>query len=116
MRLPARNLFGCVAFLSRCAVMTMLSLGSAIAAELELLHADSLAGPMRALKGAFEAKHAGVTVKLTSGVSRELARKILDGYPCDVFAPSSPAVIDEDLMNKRIVGSDKEATRVGYAR
>src|SRR4029077_15373538 len=27
----------------------------------------------------------------------------------DVFAPSSPAVIDEDLMDKRITGSDKVA-------
>jgi len=31
------------------------------------------------------------------------------GDACDVFAPSSPAVIDEDLMNKKITGSDKDA-------
>ena len=90
-------------------MLTLLSLGGAIAADLEVMHADSLAGPMRALKGAFEAKHAGVTLKLTSGVSRELAKRILNGDTCDVFAPSSPAVIDEDLMNRKIPGSDKDA-------
>ena len=87
----------------------MLSMPGAIAADIEVLHADSLAGPMRALKAAFEAKHAGVTLKLTPGVSRDLAQKILNGDACDVFAPSSPAVIDEDLMNKKLAGSDKEA-------
>jgi molybdate transport system substrate-binding protein len=64
---------------------------------------------MRALKPAFEAKHRGVTLKFTSGVSRDLARRIRDGDACDVFAPSSPAVIDEDLMNRKLAGSDKEA-------
>ncbi len=82
---------------------------TAAAAELDVLHADSLAGPMRALKAAFEAKHAGVTLKLTSGVSRDLAKRILNGDACDVFAPSSPAVIDEDLMGKKLVGSDRDA-------
>ena len=48
-------------------------------------------------------------MKLTSGVSRDLAQRILKGDACDVFAPSSPAVIDEDLMNKKVAGSDKEA-------
>jgi len=81
----------------------------AIAAELEVFHADSLAGPMRELKKAFEAKHPGVTINLTSGVSRRLAERILKGDACDVFAPSSPAVIEEDLMNKQIGGSGKAA-------
>jgi molybdate transport system substrate-binding protein len=81
----------------------------AYAAELDVFHADSLAGPMRALKPAFEEKHSGVTLKLTSGVSRDLARRIREGDACDVFAPSSPAVIDEDLMNAKIAGSENEA-------
>lgn len=89
-------------------LMTM-SMTSAIAADLDVLHADSLAGPMRALKAAFEAKHAGVNLKLTSGVSRDLARRILNGDACDIFAPSSPAVIDEDLMGKKVAGSDTVA-------
>ena len=80
-----------------------------MASNLEVFHADSLAGPMRELKKAFEATHAGVTINLTPGVSRELAARILKGDACDVFAPSSPAVIDEDLMNKKIAGSDKIA-------
>jgi molybdate transport system substrate-binding protein len=95
--------------LSRSLVLAMLCMASAIAADIEVLHADSLAGPMRALKVAFEAKNAGANVKLTSGVSRDLAKRILNGDACDVFAPSSPAVIDEDLMNKKIAGSDKAA-------
>jgi molybdate transport system substrate-binding protein len=86
-----------------------LLVGDAVAAEMEVFHADSLAGPMRELKKAFEAKHPGVTVNLTSGVSRLLAGRILKGDVCDVFAPSSPAVIDEDLMNKPVAGSGKAA-------
>jgi molybdenum ABC transporter molybdate-binding protein len=42
-------------------------------------------------------------------VSRLLAERILKGDPCDVFAPSSPAVIDEDLMTKPLEGSGKLA-------
>ena len=71
-----------------------LAIATAAAAELEVFHADSLAGPMRALKGAFEAKNPGLTLKLTAGVSRQLAGRIAKGDACDVFAPSSPAVID----------------------
>jgi molybdate transport system substrate-binding protein len=79
------------------------------AAELEVLHADSLAGPMAALKQAFEAKHTGTTIHLTPGVSRELAARIVKGEACDVFAPSSPAVIDQDLMGKKVAGTEKDA-------
>jgi len=93
----------------QCVLLTALSMTGAIAAELDVFHADSLTGPMRALKPAFEAKHSGVTLKLTSGVSRDLAKRIRNGDACDIFAPSSPAVIEEDLMNKKIAGSDKEA-------
>jgi molybdate transport system substrate-binding protein len=82
---------------------------AAQAAGLEVFHADSLAGPMRELKRAFEATHADVTVKLTSGVSRELAARILKGDACDVFAPSSPAVIDEELLHRKLAGSDLDA-------
>ncbi len=82
----------------------------ATAASLEVFHADSLAGPMQELKKAFEGKHPGVvTINLTSGVSRQLAERILKGDTCDVFAPSAPAVVEEDLMNKKIAGSGNEA-------
>ena len=77
--------------------------------ELNVFHADSLAGPMRALAQAFEARHAGIRLKLCSGVSRDLARRILEGEACDVFAPSSPAVIEQDLLQKKLAGSDKDA-------
>ena len=78
-------------------------------AELVIFHADSLAGPMRSLKAAFEAKHPGLNISLTPGVSRELAERILKGDACDVFAPSSPAVIDELLMDKLVAGTGKAA-------
>jgi molybdate transport system substrate-binding protein len=81
----------------------------AIAAAVEVFHADSLAGPMRELKKAFEQKHRDVTINLTSGVSKQLAERILKGDSCDVFAPSSTAVVDEDLMNKKVAGSDRDA-------
>ena len=84
-------------------------IGQAKAASVEVFHADSLAGPMQQLKKAFEGKNQGVTVNLTSGVSRQLAERILKGDTCDVFAPSSPAVVEEDLMNKKIAGSGKDA-------
>jgi ABC-type molybdate transport system substrate-binding protein len=48
-------------------------------------------------------------LSLTSGVSRQLAERILKGDTYDVFAPSSPAVVDEDLMSKKIAGSGKDA-------
>ena len=89
--------------------MLVFSIGTAMAAPIEIFHADSLAGPMRELKRAFEAQHAGVTINLTSGVSRELAARIVKGEAVDVFAPSSPAVIDQDLMGKKVAGTDRDA-------
>jgi molybdenum ABC transporter molybdate-binding protein len=80
-----------------------------MAGVVEVFHADSLAGPMRELKKAFEEKNRDVTINLTSGVSKQLAERILKGDACDVFAPSSTAVIDEDLMNKKVAGSDRDA-------
>jgi len=80
-----------------------------MAAPLEIFHADSLAGPMRELKRVFEARHPGVTINLTSGVSRDLAGRILQGDMCDVFAASSPAVIEQDLMGRRTDGTDRDA-------
>ena len=82
---------------------------AATAADVQVFHADSLAGPMLELKRAFEAKRLGANVVLTSGVSRQLAERILRGDGVDVFAPSSPAVIDEDLMNKPIGGTGPAA-------
>ncbi len=63
---------------------------------------------MRELKKSFEAQHAGVTLNLVSGVSRDLAGRIVKGETCDVFAPSSPAVIEQDLMGKKVAGSDRD--------
>ncbi len=95
-------------FLASAAAIGLLFAGNAIAGPVEVFHADSLAGPMRELKKAFEAKNQGVTVNFTSGVSKQLADRILQGEVCDVFAPSSPAVAD-DLMKKKIAGSDRDA-------
>jgi len=82
---------------------------NAMAGAVEVFHADSLAGPMRELKKAFEEKNRDVTINLTSGVSKQLAERILKGDTCDLFAPSSTAVVDEDLMNKKLAGSDRDA-------
>lgn len=79
------------------------------AGTLEVFHADSLAGPLAAMKKAFEAKNAGVTINLTGGTSKALAERILKGDTCDVFAPSSTAVIDEDLMGKKAAGGSQDA-------
>ena len=90
-------------------LLAVLSAGQATAASLEVFHADSLAGPMAEFKKAFEGKNPGVTINLTPGTSKQLAERILKGDTCDVFAPSSPAVMDQDLMNKPIAGSGKDA-------
>ena len=79
------------------------------AAPLTILHADSLAGPMRALKTAFEAGHPDVAITLVAGVSRDLAARILKGEPCDVFASSSPAVIEQDLIGHKVAGTNTDA-------
>ena len=89
--------------------LSVLPTGNATAASLEVFHADSLAGPMSELKKAFEGKFNAVTINLRAGTSKQLAERILKGEPCDVFASSSPAVIEEDLLNKRIAGLDKVA-------
>jgi molybdate transport system substrate-binding protein len=96
------------AFLRTIVATTLLASG-AEAATLQVFHADSLAGPMRELKRAFEAKNPGTTLNLTPGVSRDLAARIVKGDACDVFASSSPAVIDADLLGKKIAGTDKDA-------
>lgn len=70
---------------------------------IETWHADSLAGPMKEMKKAFEAKNAAVTVNLTSGRSKELAERILKGEACDVFAPSDPAVAKE-MFGRQVNG------------
>src|SRR6478672_1075875 len=72
--------------LQQAIVAAVVAFGSTLtmAAEIEVLHADSLAGPLRAVKTAFEAKQPGTTVKLTSGVSKQLAERILKGDACDV--------------------------------
>ena len=98
------------AMLTICLAATgMLPATNAMAGAVEVFHADSLAGPMRELKKAFEEKNRDVTINLTSGVSKQLAERILKGDACDVFAPSSTAVVDEDLMNKKVAGSDRDA-------
>ena len=75
---------------------------------IEVWHADSLAGPMKELKKAFEAINKDIVINLTSGRSKELAERVLKGDACDVFAPSDPAVI-RDMFGKTAGG--KEAAR-----
>jgi molybdate transport system substrate-binding protein len=96
------------------AVLTILSCGMlavvpAQAGTIEVFHADSLAGPMKALKAAFEAKNAGITVNLVSGRSQELSERILNGDACDVFAPSAPSAIDAALIGKKVKAMDRDA-------
>ncbi|MHB8772315.1 MAG: molybdate ABC transporter substrate-binding protein [Syntrophales bacterium] len=78
-----------------------------MAAQIEVFHADSLAGPMKAVKAAFEARTPAVTVNLTSGRSQELAERILRGDRCDVFTPSAPAVVEKVLMTKKVAGAER---------
>jgi ABC-type molybdate transport system substrate-binding protein len=87
----------------------MLAAGPVQAGAIDVFHADSLAGPMKALKAAFEVGNPGVTVNLVSGRSQELAERILNGDACDVFAPSAPSAIDKILIGQKVKGTDKEA-------
>jgi molybdenum ABC transporter molybdate-binding protein len=97
------------AFVIWLSMLGVFAATGAMAGGVEVFHADSLAGPMRALKKAFEEKNKNVTMNLVSGTSKQLVERILKGETCDVFAPSSPAVIDQDLMHKKIAGSDRDA-------
>jgi molybdenum ABC transporter molybdate-binding protein len=87
----------------------MLAAAPVQAGAIDVFHADSLAGPMKVLKAAFEAGNPGVTVNIVSGRSQELAERILNGDVCDVFAPSAPSAIDKVLIGKKVKGMDKEA-------
>jgi len=89
------------------ALCLVLSGGTAIAAAIEVFHADSLGGPMKTLKGVFETRNPGAQVNLTTGRSQELAERILKGDVCDVFTPSAPSVIEKDLMTKKVSGTDR---------
>ena len=60
------------------------------------------------------AKHMGLAQAYAVDVAdyaavKALAERILTGEVCDVFAPSSPAVIDEDLMGKKATGASQDA-------
>jgi molybdate transport system substrate-binding protein len=99
----------CALAVCQLAALALLFAGGAMAGTVEVFHADSLAGPMRELKKAFEANNAGVTINLTSGVSKQLAERIVSGEACDVFAPSSPSVMEQDLMGKKVAGSEIDA-------
>lgn len=81
---------------------------------IEAWHADSLAGPMNEMKKAFEAKHTGITVNLTSGRSKELAERILNGDACDLFALSDPAVV-QYLFGKKVGSMDAASWYVVFS-
>ncbi len=95
--------------LSVVALLMVFVSGQAVASGMTVFHADSLAGPMKELKAAFEAKRKGGTVSLVTGRSELLAEQILKGDTCDVFAPSSAAVIETLLLGKKIAGTNMDA-------
>lgn len=82
--------------------------------EIEAWHADSLAGPMQALKAAFEAQNDGIAVNLTSGRSKELAERILTGERCDLFAPSDPAVV-QGMFGRQVAGREAASWYVVFS-
>lgn len=93
----------------------MVLVGSACGDQsIEVFHADSLAGPMKELKKAFEIKHNSVTVNLTSGRSKELSGRILKGDICDVFAPSDPAVV-KTMFGKKVNGKEAASWYVVFS-
>lgn len=91
------------------AFLMILTSGQAMASGLTVFHADSLAGPLKELKAAFEARQKGVTVHLLTGRSEPLAEQILKGDACDVFASSSADVIDKLLLGQKIAGTEQVA-------
>jgi molybdate transport system substrate-binding protein len=109
MRFP-KSVASIVTLICIGGTVSMADISRAGAGTVEVFHADSLAGPMAALKKTFEAKNAGITINLTSGVSKALAERIIKGDTCDIFAPSAPAVIDEDLMGKKTAGGQDAAS------
>ena len=70
-----------------------------ISGKLVVLHAGSLAVPIKEISGAFMKEHPKVTVLLEAAGSRDCARKIAElKRPCDVMASADYAVIDELLI------------------
>ena len=94
---------------SAVALLMVFFSGQVVASGITVFHADSLAGPMKELKAAFEAKRKGGTVSLVTGRSELLAEQILKGDTCDVFAPSSAAVIENLLLGKKITSTNMDA-------
>ncbi len=109
MRFP-KSIAGIVTLICIGSAVSMADISRASAGTIEVFHADSLAGPMAALKKTFEARNAGVTINLTSGTSKALAERIIKGDTCDIFAPSATAVIDEDLIGKKTTGGQDAAS------
>jgi molybdate transport system substrate-binding protein len=99
-----------ITFICIGSAVAMTGISKAGAGTIEVFHADSLAGPMAALKKAFEGKNPGVTINLTGGTSKALAERIIKGETCDVFAPSATAVIDDDLIGKKTAGGQDGAS------
>jgi len=60
---------------------------------------------MSQMKKAFETINTDIMVNLTSGRSKELAERILQGEACDVFAPSDPTVV-QNMFGKKIGGKN----------
>lgn len=75
--------------------LTLLAPCHALAAEITVSAAASLADAFTELKGLFEAKHPGVTVRTNFAASNPLLRQIVEGAPVSLFASADQPTMDK---------------------
>lgn len=93
-------------------VLALLCPLSAIAAEMTVSGAASLANAFDELKQVFEKTHPGLTVNTNYAASNPLLRQIVEGAPVDVFASADQETMDNAAEAKVV----DPATRRTFAK
>lgn len=93
-------------------VLALLCPLSALAAEMTVSGAASLANAFDELKQVFEKTHPGLTINTNYAASNPLLRQIVDGAPVDVFASADQETMDKAAEAKVI----DPATRRTFAK
>lgn len=97
--------------LTAAAVLSLLTLSSAQAAELVVSAAASLTNAFKELSLSFEQQHPGTKVVTNFGASDILMQQIVRGAPVDVFASADQTAMDKALAEKAV----NPATRKNFA-
>ncbi|WP_050462183.1 molybdate ABC transporter substrate-binding protein [Herbaspirillum autotrophicum] len=97
--------------LTAAALLSLLTLSTAQAAELVVSAAASLTNAFKELSQSFEQQHPGTKVVTNFGASDILMQQIVRGAPVDVFASADQTAMDKALTEKAV----NPATRKNFA-